>query len=331
MGASEGRLFRSGEQFVVHDVPDQTADRARAFLEAGASGFQPSVPRLSSSVLLMRERWGQEKTEWSIELDPALEAVRERAAEMRAAGTLLPHPLAVPDNGVEIFMIRRQRSMPTSPNAVVFPGGGADARDAEADLPWDGPAPSEWAALLGVSEETARRAVVAAVREVYEETGVLLAGSPDGAIASDLSGTAWAEHRAALSGHQESFAEFLRAVGLRLRSDLLGAKARWMTPPYEARRYDTFFFAAAVPAGQEPDGECSESFISDWVQPRWAFVRGDDGTINLLPPTKYNLEQAMCAASLADALRSVDAPVHRMMLEPFAREDGSIALRTLVP
>ncbi len=329
MGASEERLFRSGEQFVVRDVPAQTADRARAFL--GAVGFQPVAPRLSSSVLLMRERWGQEKTEWSIERDPALEAVRERAAAMRAAGTPLPYPLAVPDNGIEVFMIRRQRSMPTSPNAVVFPGGGADVRDAEEDLPWDGPAPSEWAALLGVSEETARRAVVAAVREVYEETGVLLAGLPDGTVVGDASGAAWADHRAALSGHQESFAGFLRAVGLRLRSDLLGAKARWTTPPYEPRRYDTFFFAAAVPAGQEPDGECSESFISDWIQPRWAFVRGDDGTINLLPPTKYNLEQAMCAASLEDALCSVDAPVRRMMTEPFVQDDGSIGLRTLVP
>lgn len=329
MGA--GRLFRSGEQFVVRDVPAQTADRARAFLRAGAVGFKPATPRLSSSVLLMRERRGREKTVWSIERDPALATVRERAVALRAAGAPLPYPLAVPDNGVEVFMIRRQRSMPTSPNAVVFPGGGADVRDVEEDLPWEGPAPSEWAMLLGVSEETARRAVVAAVREVYEETGVLLAGTPNGTVVDDLSGAAWSEHRAALSGHRESFAEFLRARGLRLRSDLLGAKARWTTPSYEPRRYDTFFFAAAVPVGQEPDGECSESFISDWVQPCWAFVRGDDGTINLLPPTKYNLEQAMCAASLEGALRSVAAPVQRMMLEPFVREDGSIALRTLVP
>lgn len=324
----EGRLFEPGEHFVVRDVPAETAALARAFLRAGAAGAPPAAPRLSSTVLLLRERWGAAKTTWSIERDPALADLRVATAS--AATPLSSAPIA-PDNGVEVFMIRRQRSMPTSPNAVVFPGGGADPCDADAGVPWDGPAPSEWAKALGVSEETARRAVVAAAREVYEETGVLLAGSSHGQVVDDLSGAAWAEHRAALSGHRESFADFLRAKGLRLRSDLLGAKARWTTPTYEERRYDTFFFAAAVPDGQEPDGECSESFISDWVQPRWAFVRGDDGTINLLPPTKYNLEQAMLAASLEDALRSVPAPVRRMMLEPFVQEDGSVALRTLVP
>src|SRR6476469_10175749 len=88
------------------------------------------------------------------------------------------------DAGPEVFMLRRVSAMEFAPSMMVFPGGGVDERDGEPNLPWAGPSPSEWAVRLGCSASDAQMFVAAAVREVLEECGVLLAGpSADGPLA----------------------------------------------------------------------------------------------------------------------------------------------------
>ena len=99
----------------------------------------------------------------------------------------------------------------------------------------------------------ARALVCAAVRETFEEAGVLLAGAPDGGPVADPSGPSWEADRAALVAGAVTLAELLSRRGLVLRADLLVPWARWITPEGEPRRFDARFFAAALPAGQRGD------------------------------------------------------------------------------
>jgi 8-oxo-dGTP pyrophosphatase MutT (NUDIX family) len=116
--------------------------------------------------------------------------------------------------GVEVFMLRRVATMAFAPRMTVFPGGGVDPRDADPGLPWAGPSAAEWATLLQAGEKTARELVAAAVREVFEECGVLLAGpSPDEVIA-DVRDDHWREQRRRLLAREASLSEVLLEHGL---------------------------------------------------------------------------------------------------------------------
>jgi 8-oxo-dGTP pyrophosphatase MutT (NUDIX family) len=161
----------------------------------------------------------------------------------------------------------------------VFPGGGVDRRDAAEDVPWAGPGPAEWARRLGTDEDTARMLVTAALREVFEESGVLLAGPTPDSVLEDVRGEVWSSRRAALVDRELSFAEVLAHEGLVLRGDLLSYRAHWVTPEFEARRYDTWFFAATVPHGQDADDATSEAETAGWVRPDEALRQGSSGEV----------------------------------------------------
>ena len=164
--------------------------------------------------------------------------------------------------------MRRHRAMEFVGGVVVFPGGGVDDRDRNADIDWHGPPPSWWAERFGVDEDLALALVCAAARETFEESGVLFAGpadDPDG-IVSDAG--VYAGERAALADNSLAFGDFLRTNGLVLRADLLRPWANWVTPKEErTRRYDTFFFVGALPEGQRADGENTESDKAGWATP----------------------------------------------------------------
>ena len=178
---------------------------------------------------------------------------------------------------IEVFMLRRVKSMAFVPDAVVFPGGRVDDRDSNPSLPWVGPTPAQWAEYMSVTEDIARRVVVAAAREVFEECGVLLAGPSEDSLVNDLSDPTYQDDRAALVAHELSFADMLIKRGLVLRTDLLGLVSNWCTPEFEPKRYDTFFFSALMPEGQKADDKTSESQISDWVTPAYAIRESDRG------------------------------------------------------
>src|SRR6266550_1678739 len=167
--------------------------------------------------------------------------------------------------GVEAFLLRRTAELEFAPGAYVFPGGSVDARDADPGVGWAGPGPADFAALLDVPPDLVRdSATLAADRHAL------------------LAGTA-------------SLAEVLGRRGLVLRTDLLTPWARWITPEASPRRFDTWFFAAALPAGQDataaPEGHADpgESESGSWLRPASALEAAQAGQMTLLPPTAVTL------------------------------------------
>jgi hypothetical protein len=150
---------------------------------------------------------------------------------------------------------------------------------------WAGPLPEEWGVRLGTDEATARALVCAAVRETFEESGVLLAGESAQTVVADTTGEDWERDRAALEGRELAFTEFLDRRGLVLRTDLLGVWAAWLTPVFEPRRYRTWFFVAELPGGQRTRDVSTESDQVTWLPAMGAVRAVEDGELLMLPPT----------------------------------------------
>jgi 8-oxo-dGTP pyrophosphatase MutT (NUDIX family) len=221
-----------------------------------------------------------------------------------AATVMVLRPLsgAPGDRGLQVYVLRRPASMAFAPGAYVFPGGSVDRADAGTDLGWAGPAPAGWGRALGAPPALAQALVCAAVRETFEECGVLLAGPDSGSVVTSTAGPAWEDARRELLAGEVSLAELLRQRGLVLRSDLLRPWSRWITPESEERRYDTRFFAAALPSGQEAQGVGREADEAVWVEPGEALASAARGDSYLLPPTAVTLSELARCESVAAAL-----------------------------
>jgi 8-oxo-dGTP pyrophosphatase MutT (NUDIX family) len=231
------------------------------------------------------------------------------AAEPKQAATVLL--LRDGATGLEVYLLRRTKGMPFAGGMTAYPGGGVDPRDADTEIGWAGPGPDRWAAAFGCDEPMARELVCAAVRETFEEAGVLLAGADDGSVVPDVSGDDWEEQRQALLSRELSLTELLARRGLVLRSDLLRPFAHWITPPVEPRRYDTKFFAAALPVGQEARDVSGEADEAHWMTPAAALAELSAGTRPMMPPTSHTLNQLGTFADVAAALAgSPPEPLH---------------------
>lgn len=199
--------------------------------------------------------------------------------------------------GIETFVLRRVATMAFASGMTVFPGGGVDPGDLE-DVPWHGPDPQWWATALGAEPDAARALVVAAVRELFEETGVLLAGrepaGPVPVLPDDV--------REAVMQHRATLPQVLADAGAGIRSDLLRPWANWLTPPGQGRRYDTFFFAAALPAGQHARMLTSEADLGLWRRPDDLFADKAAGRTKLMPPTMVMLRDLARFASVEQVL-----------------------------
>jgi len=205
--------------------------------------------------------------------------------------------------GLEVYLLRRTQGMPFAGGMTAYPGGGVDPRDADTEVAWVGPPPGDWATAWGCDERMARELVCAAVRETFEEAGVLLAGPGDGAsVVPDVSGDDWEAQRQALLARELSMSELLVERGLALRADLLRPYAHWITPPEEPRRYDTKFFAALMPAGQEARDVSGEADEAVWTTPSAALAEYEAGTRPMLPPTIHTLGQLAPFPDAAAAL-----------------------------
>jgi 8-oxo-dGTP pyrophosphatase MutT (NUDIX family) len=247
------------------------------------SGQPPVVPRVAATVVLLREA----------------------------------------DADFEVFALRRAASMAFAPGAYAFPGGSVDPRDSEVDVAFAGPASDWWAARLGVAPDDARAVVCAAVREVFEECGVLLAGPNASTVVGDVSAPDWEAARVALLNRDVGLADLLAERNLVLRSDLLVPWDRWVTPEFESRRFDTYFFLARMPADQRTQDVGGEADHTIWDTP------ASLGVLPMLPPTAYTLRQLAGQASVADAMaagqsRNLATP----FLPQFATDDlGPYLLR----
>lgn len=228
--------------------------------------------------------------------------------------------------GLEVYFLRRQATMEFAAGMNVFPGGGVDPRDHElAPALWAGPTPAEWAARLDCTEEEAVALLCAAVRETFEESGVLLAGTPD-AVVGDTTGEDWEADRVALEHRELSLTDFLTRRGLVLRTDLLVALAGWLTPLFEKRRYRTWFFVAALPAGQVTRDVSTESDRVEWSSIRGALTAFETGRLLMLPPTAFTCAELYDATTPAEALEIARA-LPWLMSEPvFDTEAGRIVV-----
>ncbi|MER7676832.1 NUDIX hydrolase [Streptomyces sp. NPDC096934] len=252
-----------------------------------------------------------------------------------AEGTLTPVPprraatvmlLKDTDTTPLVHMLRRRTTMAFAGGAYAYPGGGVDPRDDDHRIRWAGPTRAWWADRLGVDETSAQAVVCAAVRETYEEAGVLLAGPTADTVVGDTTGDEWEADRAALVARDFSFAEFLDRRGLVLRSDLLGVWTRWITPEFESRRYDTWFFVAALPDGQRTRNASTEADRTVWIRPEDATDGYDKGELLMMPPTVATLRQLVPYGSAADVLAAAPARDLTPVLARARLENGEVVL-----
>ena len=213
------------------------------------------------------------------------DGTREPAEPRDAATVVLLRRSADPGSGPSIYLLRRQTSMAFAGGMCVFPGGGVDPRDFDSAVAWSGPTTTVWADQLQTSEEMARALVCAAVRETFEESGVLLAGLSATEVVADTTGDDWEADRRALEAKDLSFTAFLDRRGLVLRADLLGAWSAWCTPEFEPRRFRTWFFVAALPPGQRTRDVSSESSSVSWMSALGACDAVDAHELGMMPPT----------------------------------------------
>jgi 8-oxo-dGTP pyrophosphatase MutT (NUDIX family) len=203
------------------------------------------------------------------------------------------------DDGLDVYLLRRAVSMAFAAGYHAFPGGSVDAHDqpppdvaAHRSLPgWAGPPPAAWAARFGYPEPQAAALVRAAVRETFEEAGVLFAGPDAASLVADPSDAAWERDRRALASRAITLTELLASRGLVLRADLLAAWSRWITPEFEPRRYDTAFFVAVAPDAQHARDVSGEADQAGWTSLRAVLAAHERGAAAMLPPTVTTLRQ----------------------------------------
>jgi enamine deaminase RidA (YjgF/YER057c/UK114 family)/8-oxo-dGTP pyrophosphatase MutT (NUDIX family) len=200
--------------------------------------------------------------------------------------------------GFEVYLLRRVAGLAFAPGRYVFPGGAVDDSDAEPDLPWCGGPPADWSGLLSAGEAGVRALVCAAVRETFEECGVLLAGASAGDVVADVGTPEWERERVALEAREQSLGELVRRRGLVVRADLLHPLAHWITPVQEPRRFDTRFFVASLPSGQQCRNVGGEADHRLWLRPEAALEQ----SLPMLPPTIAVLQTLASHADIASVL-----------------------------
>jgi 8-oxo-dGTP pyrophosphatase MutT (NUDIX family) len=257
--------------------------------------------------------------------DPAAVPIRDAATVM-----LLRDGPA----GIEVSMLRRNLSSDFVGGAYVFPGGAVDPHDAgpEVEAVAHGRSDAGASELLGVPSGGLAY-WVAAIRESFEEAGLLLAYDRTGAVV-DLHdpemAPRFAVHRAAVDSGERRLVDVCREEGLRLAVDALHYFARWITPLGAPRRYDTRFFVAHAPEDQTPVHDEVETIAHLWIRPEVALERHRAGNFELILPTVRCLE-ALSRFGRADEVVGHAASLSRVeAILPTIREAPE-GLRIVLP
>ncbi len=220
--------------------------------------------------------------------------------------------------GLEVFLLRRASASDVLAGAYVFPGGKIDAADAGLIGQLDQPVAALQAALgeVHTSAELAACCYVAALREAFEESGVLFA---HGASAAQVA------QATALLREGRGFAELLRQLELRLDTRSVLPWSRWITPKMasvSSKRFDTRFFVAAFPPAQTARHDDVEASASVWLAPRAALEQYRDGAIELAPPQIMSLAHLARHASVAGVLAEARGQ-RPALIEPEPHDDES--------
>ncbi len=228
-------------------------------------------------------------------------------------------------------MLQRNFRSGFMPGMHVFPGGALDEADGAAEL---------HALCAGLDDAAASRALgvergglaywIAAIRESFEEAGVLLARDARGGLLSLVErerAARFREHRKSLEAGERLLNTVLTAEGLRLAADRLTYFSYWITPEGAPRRYDTRFFAAVAPEEQEASHDGSETIAHAWVRPADALDRCRSGEYQMRTPTVKTLEQFADYSTAAALLAALRAPREIRPILPRLTKDG----RRLLP
>jgi 8-oxo-dGTP pyrophosphatase MutT (NUDIX family) len=252
-------------------------------LKAALMPVAPAPPRLSATILLLRDR----------------------------------------ADGMDVLMVKRHYEIDFAAGALVFPGGKADAGDA--DPAWDALTDGDY----GPVQQDAR---IAAVREAFEESGILLARAKSArGVNAPLVGRALTEtlgvHRGAVDRREMAFLDLIAANDLVLALDSLIYFGHWITPEMMPKRFDTHFYLAPAPADQIAVCDGRETTDAIWLSATEALAREAAGQATIIFPTRMNLIKLAQAASIADAaLRFGKAPVVTVLPEAGKTDDGAACL-----
>jgi 8-oxo-dGTP pyrophosphatase MutT (NUDIX family) len=219
----------------------------------------------------------------------------------------------------EVLMIARAERASFAGGALVFPGGRVDPGDG--DPQW-----AEHATGLSADEGLAR-AQVAAIREAFEEAGVLLARGPSGALLTADEVKALSPWRANVERDDALFLTLVRRHGLMLAADQLTLFAHWIAPPGLHRRFDTLFFAAPFPEGQEVLEDGDEATEAIWISPQAAIGLRASGARKIIFPTARNLELIGVSTSTAEVIDFARRRPIRPVVPDTITRDGAMFLK----
>ena len=210
--------------------------------------------------------------------------------------------------GLEVLAIERAKGMGFAGGAIAFPGGKVDATD------WpEGP---QFEGFEGLDPDEAT-AMVTAARECFEESGILLSRGPT------VSAATRAELRPLSDQHQISFADLLARIGHRLDAVELRPFARWLPPHGLHKRFDTRFYLATLPEGEEMLVDGHEAVHARWATPAELLADADAGLISMLFPTRCNLARLAQFDSVAALLRDQTPPP---FVQPDIAPDGWLTI-----
>lgn len=224
-------------------------------------------------------------------------------------------------DGLEVFMVKRHHQIDFASGALVFPGGKVDKTDSDEALRRFAPE----AGALSAEDFAYRNS---AIREAFEEVGVLLArpkGDRQAIPGARLSALApWRER---LVKREAALVDLLAAEDLELATDLLHPFAHWVTPKIRAKRFDTRFYIAAAPHDQIAAHDGSESVDSAWISPRRAIAEADAGARTLVFATRMNLAKLGRVDDAASALARARAARVVTVCPEIVEESGRRLLR----
>src|SRR5436190_22899404 len=259
---------------------------------------------------------------------------REPVAVRDAATVMLVRDGADGNGPLEVFMVRRNLNSDFVGGAYVFPGGAVDEADRHAHLEsvCEGRSDDQASAMLGV-DSGGLAYWVAAIRESFEEAGVLLAYRDDGEVVSlaDPEGERrFSEHRHAVDTGAQRLIEICEMERLRLAVDKMHYFSHWITPEGAPRRYDTRFFVTAAPPEQVPLHDDRETIAHVWIAPEDALERCRRGEFEMIFPTISNLEAIARFPKSADLLAAAAAIEDVPTILPRIAPDGE-GVRILLP
>ncbi len=212
----------------------------------------------------------------------------------------------------QVLMVKRHHQIDFASGALVFPGG----KPANGD---DAPEWAEHCTGWDDLDSTQRTLRIAAIREAYEEAGILLADNLDGSAFED---TCDPETRKAVEQGERTFLDVVREAGVHLRLGGLTDFARWVTPTFMNKRFDTWFYVARAPDRQIAACDGYETVDAEWLSPRGALAMGEAGERTIIFPTRLNLELLAQAESAQDCVARASDRTIEPVLPTIVQRDG---------